>query len=200
MRIQKPSFEDFQKYFCTKPNPSCGDESTLLSTLKRSTLRLSNPSTKTSTDKSSNEVELEALDDTEESIDPEVAMETLLIIGFESIDNFVYLEKSVDFIELLNGLLDVREISHYRQTILGYPLVNDANPDLLRNPSKEGVSTIPLPLTAATKEEIAHFLVSGGISLVKEILGGLIDNTRNTNSVESSMILQTPCDTISNKK
>ena len=194
------SFEDFQKYFCTKPNPSCGDESTLLSTLKRSTLRLSNPSTKTSTDKSSNEVELEALDDTEDSIDPEVAMETLLIIGFESIDNFVYLEKSVQFLELLNGYLDVREISHYRQTILGYPLINDANQDLLGSLCKEGVSTIPIPPTAATKEEIANFLVIGEMSLVKEILGSLIENTRNTNSVQNSMIPQTPFDSLSANK
>jgi hypothetical protein len=150
--------------------------------------------------KSGNEVQLEALDDTEDSIDPAIAMETLLIIGFEDIDNFIYLEKSVQFLELLNGLLDVKKISHYRQTILGYPLINDSKQDHLQSLSKEGVSTIPIPLTTANKEEIAHFLVTGEISLVKEILGGLIESIRNTNSVENGMILQTPFDSLSENK
>ena len=180
-------FKDYEETFCKKMESSCMKNNTLISILMQASTFVFEPHLERVKEYAENDMVQENSEIEAENINPSMAMEILLLIAFESLDNFVDLVQNHAFLEHLSKFLDYKEISSYMSTIFGFPSFMDSNKEKrddsfgFKNTSADTLS-ISLPLKDKIKENTFNFLLKGNLSSAKKILIDSMVNNGNTNN------------------
>lgn len=117
-------------------------------------------------------------------IDPELAVDVLLMVAFECLDNLVHLEHHFKFLDLLHQLLEIKGNSKYRSHIFGFSSVQSSKVQYNRaegNYVTMGDSLpLNLPLNGAMNDETYNFLLRGEVDIPKNLLINIMESAIST--------------------
>ena len=166
------------------------ENESLLSRLVQSVSTFVQPHTVESTENHEDDIIDNELENECDKINMNLAMEAIINIAFECLDNLVYLEHHFDFLDHLLQILDAKGISKYRSLIFGLsgaPKIKEAPKDTdVKYHDIDGSFLEAVPLSGPGKEEAYTFLLRGEPSASKELLIDIMNNAKINNNTDSN--------------
>ena len=142
---------------------------------------------------------IDLTDSNEESsnhaVDPSMATEALVIIGFESLDNFIDLEQNYKYLDQLSKIFEMYEITSFKPKLFGFSGFLEFNEDDIDDSTKTNISdellssTISLPLNGVLRDRACTALIRNeGLSSAKKLMKNLLQNKSLVSNVNTEVL------------
>ena len=186
--ILSTKFEDYQKYLCVPFSIDSTQNKDLVSLLlelhsKNSTLIHTIDLT------DSNE------ESTKHAVDLSMATEALIIIAFESLENYVDLIQNYKFHDHLSKIFEMLDITSFKPKLFGFSGFLEINKDEIDKSSKINISDellsteISLPLNGVLKDRACTALIRNeGLSSAKKLMKNLLQNKSLVSNVNTEVL------------
>ena len=124
-----------------------------------------------------------------------MATEALIIIAFESLENFVDLEQDYKILEQLSKIFEMYDITSFKPKVFGFSGFLEFNEGDIDDSSRTNISdellssTISLPLNGVSRDRACTALIRNeGLSLAKKLMKNLIQNKSLLSNVNTEVL------------
>ena len=124
-----------------------------------------------------------------------MATEALMVIAFESLENFVDLQQNYKFLDQLSLILDNLDMSSFKPKIFGFAGFLDINKNYMDSSSIRSIANdllkapISLPLNGVLKDRAYNVLSkTEGLSSAKKLMSNLLQNESLVSSVSAEVV------------